>query len=48
MRAYPGTLILVSHDTEFVAAVEPDKAVLMPDGLVRYFDESMLELVALA
>jgi ATPase subunit of ABC transporter with duplicated ATPase domains len=48
VRSYPGTLILVSHDTEFVAEVQPDRAVLMPDGLTRYFDESMLDLVALA
>jgi ATPase subunit of ABC transporter with duplicated ATPase domains len=48
VRSYPGTLVLVSHDTEFVAAVQPDRAVLMPDGLTRYFDESMLDLVALA
>ena len=48
VTAYPGTLILVSHDTEFVAQVQPDRAVLMPDGLTRFFDESMLDLVALA
>ena len=48
VRAYQGTLILVSHDTEFVAEVQPDRAVLMPDGITRYFDESMLDLVALA
>ena len=48
VHSYPGTLILVSHDTDFVAAVEPERAVLMPDGLTRYFDASMLELVALA
>jgi ATPase subunit of ABC transporter with duplicated ATPase domains len=45
---YSGTLILVSHDTEFVAALEPDRAILMPDGDTAYFDESMLDLVALA
>jgi ATP-binding cassette subfamily F protein 3 len=48
VTSYPGTMILVSHDTEFVAQVQPDRAVLMPDGLTRYFDESMLDLVALA
>ncbi len=48
VTAYPGTMILVSHDTEFVAQVQPDRAVLMPDGLTRFFDESMLDLVALA
>jgi hypothetical protein len=38
----------VSHDTDFVEALLPDRAVVMPDGAVSFFDESMLELVALA
>jgi ATPase subunit of ABC transporter with duplicated ATPase domains len=46
--AYEGTLILVSHDAEFVEQLVPDRAVLMPEGETAYFDESMLELVALA
>jgi ATPase subunit of ABC transporter with duplicated ATPase domains len=45
---YQGTLILVSHDTEFVGALEPNRVILMPDGEHAYFDEEMLELVALA
>ena len=45
---YQGTLVLVSHDTEFVGALEPDRVILMPDGEHAYFDGSMLELVALA
>jgi ATPase subunit of ABC transporter with duplicated ATPase domains len=48
VRQFEGTIVLVSHDTDFVASLDPDRAVLMPDGDIRYFDESMLELVALA
>jgi ATPase subunit of ABC transporter with duplicated ATPase domains len=48
LRQYQGTLILVSHDTEFVGSLEPDRVILMPDGQLAYFDDSMLELVALA
>jgi len=48
LHAYPGTLLLVSHDTDFVADLGPDRAVLMPDGRSMYFDESLLDLVALA
>ncbi len=48
LRQYTGTLLLVSHDTEFVEALEPDRMILMPDGETGFFDESMLELVALA
>ena len=45
---YEGTLIVVSHDTDFVAELGPDRTILMPDGKTAYFNESMLDLVALA
>lgn len=48
LRHYEGTLILVSHDTRFVEQLGPDRAILMPDGDTAFFDDSMLELVALA
>ena len=31
-----------------IEALGPDRAILMPDGATSYFDESMLDLVALA
>jgi ATPase subunit of ABC transporter with duplicated ATPase domains len=48
LHQYQGTLLLVSHDTDFVEALRPDRMILMPDGETGYFDETMLELVALA
>ncbi len=45
---FEGTLILVSHDADFVEQLAPDRAVLMPEGDTAYFDDSMLELVELA
>jgi hypothetical protein len=39
---------LVSHDAAFVASLTPDRAILMPEGEMAYFDQSLLELVALA
>lgn len=45
---WPGTIVFVSHDTEFVARLAPTKVLLLPDGDVDYFDESWLELVSLA
>ncbi len=48
LHQYEGTLVLVSHDTEFVEALAPDRAVLMPEGATAYFDDAMLDLVALA
>ena len=48
LRQYTGTVVLVSHDTQFVAALSPDRALMMPEGRTHFFDESLLELVALA
>ena len=48
LHQYAGTVVLVSHDTAFVGELAPDRAVLMPEGESVYFDESMLDLVALA
>ena len=48
LAQFTGTIVLVSHDTDFVADLGPDRALLMPEGRTHFFDESMLELVALA
>jgi ATPase subunit of ABC transporter with duplicated ATPase domains len=48
LQQYTGTLILVSHDTEFVESLKPERVILMPDGDTAFFDDSMLDLVALA
>ena len=48
LSIYEGTIVMVSHDTDFVAQLLPDRAVLMPDGEMRFFDEELLDLVALA
>ncbi|MGD2061275.1 MAG: ABC-F family ATP-binding cassette domain-containing protein [Acidimicrobiia bacterium] len=48
LTMYEGTIVMVSHDTDFVAELMPDRAMLMPDGEMRFFDEELLELVALA
>ena len=48
LRLYQGTVVLVSHDTGFVEDLYPDRVMMMPDGVADYFDESLLELVALA
>ncbi|MFV0306980.1 MAG: ABC-F family ATP-binding cassette domain-containing protein [Desertimonas sp.] len=45
---WPGAIIFVSHDTEFVERLAPNKVLLMPDGDVDYFSPSWLDLVALA
>jgi len=45
LQRYEGTVILVSHDAEFVSELEPTRAIVMPEGDADYFDDSMLELV---
>ena len=48
LASWPGTMILVSHDVEFVQALEPDRVLLMPEGRIEPWQEDLLELVALA
>jgi ATPase subunit of ABC transporter with duplicated ATPase domains len=48
LASWPGTMIVVSHDTEFVHALDPDRVLLLPDGVLDYFEESMLDLVDIA
>ena len=45
---WKGSIIFVSHDTEFVERLEPTKVLLMPDGQVDYFSRDWLDLVSLA
>jgi F420-dependent oxidoreductase-like protein len=48
LRDWPGAIILVSHDTEFVEQLGPTKVLVMPDGELDYFGAGWLDLVALA
>jgi ATPase subunit of ABC transporter with duplicated ATPase domains len=48
LSAWPGSMVVVSHDAEFVAQLAPDRVVLMPDGDLDYWADELLELVALA
>ncbi|HZJ27544.1 MAG TPA: ABC-F family ATP-binding cassette domain-containing protein [Acidimicrobiia bacterium] len=48
LRAWPGTIVLVSHDTDFVNRLEPDRALLMPEGDLDAWSDDLLDLVALA
>jgi ATPase subunit of ABC transporter with duplicated ATPase domains len=45
---WPGTMILVSHDPDFVRALDPNRCLMMPEGQLDHFDETMLDLVELA
>jgi ATP-binding cassette subfamily F protein 3 len=48
LQRYKGTIVVVSHDTEFVLGLAPDRVIVMPEGDVMSFDESALQLVELA
>jgi ATPase subunit of ABC transporter with duplicated ATPase domains len=45
---WKGSIIFVSHDTEFVKQLDPTKVLLLPDGQVDYFSEDWLDIVSLA
>ena len=48
LTAWKGSIVFVSHDTEFVTRLAPTKVLLMPDGDVDYFNDDWLDLVSLA
>jgi ATPase subunit of ABC transporter with duplicated ATPase domains len=45
LQHYKGTIVLVSHDIDFVTQLAPKHAIRMPSGRLLPFDERMLELV---
>ena len=48
LSGWKGSIILVSHDPEFVEQLAPTKVLLMPDGELDYFNQEWLDLVTLA
>lgn len=48
LSEWPGAMIFVSHDTEFVERLSPTKVLLLPDADVDYFNDEWLELVELS
>ncbi len=48
LEGWKGSIIMVSHDEEFVQRLNPTKVILLPDGEVDYFSPEWLELVSLS
>jgi ATPase subunit of ABC transporter with duplicated ATPase domains len=48
LAVWPGTMVLVSHDVEFVQALAPQRVLTMPEGTLDFWSEGLLELVSLA
>jgi ATPase subunit of ABC transporter with duplicated ATPase domains len=48
IRSYQGAIILVTHDEGAVTALEPDRVLILPDGVEDLWNEGYADLVALA
>jgi ATPase subunit of ABC transporter with duplicated ATPase domains len=48
LSGWPGAMVLVSHDTEFVLQLQPHRVLIMPDGEHDHWDDTLLDLVELA
>ncbi|HNO40566.1 MAG TPA: ATP-binding cassette domain-containing protein, partial [Marmoricola sp.] len=48
IRQYQGAIILVTHDEGAVKALEPDRVLILPDGVEDLWSDEYADLVALA
>jgi ATPase subunit of ABC transporter with duplicated ATPase domains len=48
LSGWPGALLIVSHDVDFVRQLAPTKVLLLPDGELDYFSDEWLDIVSLA
>ena len=48
LAAWPGTMIIVSHDAEFVRELSPDRVLMMPEAQLDYWRDDLLDLVEMA
>ncbi len=48
IRSYEGAIVLVTHDEGAVFALQPDRVLILPDGVEDLWTEDYAELVALA
>jgi len=48
INSYPGAIVLVTHDEGAVHALEPDRVLLLPDGVEDLWSPDYADLVSLA
>jgi ATPase subunit of ABC transporter with duplicated ATPase domains len=48
LRSYRGAIVLVTHDEGAVEALQPDRLMLMPDGILENWSADFADLVAVA
>jgi len=45
LKEYKGTMIIVSHEPEFMKELKPTKAYLFPDHSMKYWDDELLDRI---
>ncbi|MGA8978750.1 MAG: ATP-binding cassette domain-containing protein, partial [Pedococcus sp.] len=48
LRSYKGAVVLVTHDEGAVEALEPERILLLPDGIEDHWGQDYLDLISLA
>jgi ATPase subunit of ABC transporter with duplicated ATPase domains len=48
LAQWPGSMLIVSHNPEFVPSLDPGRVLLMPEGRLDYWEDELLDLVSLA
>jgi ATPase subunit of ABC transporter with duplicated ATPase domains len=48
LRSYAGAIVLVTHDEGAVSALDPQRVLLLPDGVEDHWSAELTDLVALA
>jgi ATPase subunit of ABC transporter with duplicated ATPase domains len=48
LRSYRGAIVLVTHDEGAVEALQPERVLLLPDGVEDHWSADLVDLVALA
>ncbi|HSL58698.1 MAG TPA: ABC-F family ATP-binding cassette domain-containing protein [Acidimicrobiales bacterium] len=48
LAAWPGTMIIVSHDAQFVRELQPERVLMMPEAQLDYWSDDLIELVELS
>jgi ATPase subunit of ABC transporter with duplicated ATPase domains len=48
LRGYRGAIVLVTHDEGAVDALDPEKVILLPDGVEDSWSADLADLIALA
>ncbi len=48
LRTYAGAIVLVTHDEGAVEALDPEKVILLPDGVEDSWSPDLRDLITLA